>query len=152
MSETTKFVELRMSQDIDTAGRDSPAAARQAPVLGETSQKALLSTGGVLGALAMSSCCILPLALFSLGVTGAWIGNLAALYPYKWFFFVPAAGFIAGGFYKVYRKPRVVECESVAYCGTPVADRIAKVALWSASALVIAAIAFPYIVPYLLES
>jgi mercuric ion transport protein len=30
---------------------------------------------GLLGALAASSCCILPLVLFSLGVSGAWIGN-----------------------------------------------------------------------------
>ncbi len=141
-----------MNQDTRSAVRDIPAAARKRPVVGEESQKALLSTGGVLGALAMSSCCILPLALFSLGVTGTWIGNLAALYPYKWFFFIPAAGFIAGGFYKIYRKPKVTECEGRPVCATPISDRINKIALWSASALALAALAFPYLVPYLLES
>lgn len=141
-----------MRQDVDTVARGVSAAARKRPVVGEQSQKALLSTGSVLGALAMSSCCILPLALFSLGVTGAWIGNLAALYPYKWFFFIPAAGFIAGGFYKVYRRPKVTECEGGAHCATPISDRVNKIVLWSASALVLAALAFPYIVPYLLES
>jgi mercuric ion transport protein len=35
----------------------------------------LMAAGGLLGALAASSCCVLPLALFALGVSGAWIGN-----------------------------------------------------------------------------
>ena len=33
----------------------------------------LVAAGGVIGALAASSCCILPLVLFGLGVSGAWI-------------------------------------------------------------------------------
>ena len=39
----------------------------------------LMAAGGLLGALAASSCCILPLALFGLGVSGAWIGNFTRL-------------------------------------------------------------------------
>ena len=38
-----------------------------------------LALGGILGAIAASSCCIVPLVLFSLGATGAWVGNLGAL-------------------------------------------------------------------------
>lgn len=38
--------------------------------LNEQTKKSLLAGGSVLGAVAMSSCCIVPLALFSLGVTG----------------------------------------------------------------------------------
>ena len=34
----------------------------------------LLAAGGLLGALAASSCCVLPLALFSLGVSGVKAG------------------------------------------------------------------------------
>ncbi len=141
-----------MNQDAHTAVGDVSSAVRKKPVLGEDSQKALLSTGSVLGALGMSSCCILPLALFSVGVTGTWIGNLAALYPYKWYFFVPAAAFIAAGFYKIYRKPKVIGCEENSQCGTPVSDRINKIALWFASVLALAALIFPYVVPYLLAT
>ncbi|MGH6880679.1 MAG: mercuric transporter MerT family protein, partial [Hypericibacter sp.] len=43
----------------------------------------LIAAGGVLGALAAMSCCILPLVLFALGISGAWIGNLTALAPYQ---------------------------------------------------------------------
>ena len=41
----------------------------------------LIAAGGVLGALAATSCCIIPLVLFTLGIGGAWIGNLKALAP-----------------------------------------------------------------------
>ena len=43
----------------------------------------LLVVVGVLGALAASSCCIAPLLLFALGVSGAWIANLTQLAPYQ---------------------------------------------------------------------
>ncbi len=123
-------------------------ATRPSSGMSEKAQKSALTSGSVVGALAVSSCCILPLVLFSLGLTGAWIGGLTALYPYKWYFFVPAAGFIAGGFYKVYRKPDASAC--AADCASPISDRINKIALWFSTALVLAALAFPYAAPALL--
>lgn len=119
---------------------------------GETRRRGLISAGGALGALAMSSCCILPLVLFSLGVTGVWIGSLAALYPYKLYFLVPTAGFLVSGLYLAYRKPKVAACEGDSYCGTPIADRINKTILWMSTVLVLAALAFPYYAPLLLDS
>ena len=119
--------------------------------LDERSKKTLFASGGMLGALAMSSCCILPLVLFSLGVTGAWIGNLAALYPYKLYFLVPTAALLAGGFYTVYSKPKAAACEEADYCATPISDRINKSVLWGSSVLVLAALAFPYFAPLLLD-
>jgi len=116
-----------------------------------TQRGGLAAAGGLLGAVAMSSCCIVPLVLFGLGVTGAWIGNLTALYPYKLYFLVPTAGFLATGFYWAYRKPKATACEADGYCGTPIADRINKAVLWGASGLFLAALAFPYLAPMLLE-
>ena len=49
-------------------------AVDQTPVQPERRQR-WLAAGGVLGALASSSCCILPVALFSLGASGAWLGK-----------------------------------------------------------------------------
>src|SRR6476620_9184701 len=43
----------------------------------------LVAAGGILAAIAASSCCVVPLLLFSLGVSGAWIGNLTRLAPYQ---------------------------------------------------------------------
>ncbi len=123
-------------------------AAPRSPGIDDETRKTVFASGSVLGALAMSSCCIVPLVLFSVGLSGAWLGKLTALYPYKWYLFVPAAGFIAAGFYFVYRKPKA--CDDGAYCATPPSDRINKVALWSSTVLVLAALAFPYAAPTLL--
>ena len=141
-----------MTEPIPSATWKNPAAGPAKPGLDEKTKKSLLTSGSALGALAVSSCCILPLVLFSLGVTGAWIGNLPALYPYKLYFLIPTAAFLAGGFYKVYRKPAAASCLEGSYCATPISDRINKIVLWSASILVAAALAFPYVAPLLLDS
>lgn len=112
-------------------------------------RKPWVAAGGILGAIAASSCCILPLVLFSLGVGGAWIGNLTALAPYQPIFVVITLGFLGYGYWLVYRKPKA-ECAEAAACARPLPNRIVKLSLWLATALVAAAIAFPYVAPILL--
>ncbi|SIO62879.1 mercuric ion transport protein [Bradyrhizobium erythrophlei] len=109
----------------------------------------LIAAGGILGALAASSCCIVPLVLFSLGVGGAWIGNLTALAPYKPLFVAGTAGIIGYGLYLVYWKPGQA-CADGAACARPIRSRFVKLALWFATALVVAAFAFDYVAPLLL--
>ena len=139
-----------MSDQNPSTARYVPRLGRADIGVGEETKKRVFASGSVLGALAVSLCCVLPLALFSLGLSGAWLGTLTALYPYKWYFFVPAAGFIAGGFYMVYRKPKASECATGAACAAPGFDRVNKVVLWSSTVLVVAAMAFPYAAPALL--
>ena len=134
----------------------SPGLAR--PVAADASlgdeqrlRKTVFTGASVLGAIVMSSCCIIPLALFSVGVTTAWIGNLAALYPYKWIFFSVTAVFLAGGFYTAYAKPAARDCPPEEACALPVSDRVNRTVLWTATVLVGAAVAFPYVAPILLE-
>ena len=103
--------------------------------------------GGMLGALGAASCCIAPLVLFSLGISGAWIGNLAALAPYQPYFVAPTLALLALGYTMVYRKPKAVEG---AICAQPNLGRVTKPALWAATALISAALAFPYVAPRLL--
>ena len=102
-----------------------------------TATTGFVAAGGLIGALAASSCCVLPLALFSLGVSGAWIGNLAAFAPYQPLFVAVTLGFLATGYWMVYRRPK--------------AAYIVKFALWGATVLVAAAMAFPYVAPLLLD-
>lgn len=120
--------------------------------LDEQTQRTVFASGSVVGALAMSSCCMVPLVLFSLGITGAWIGNLASLYPYKPYFFGATAVFLGLGFYRVYRKPVAVACDATGQCGTPLSIRLTKTALWLSTFLVLAALSFPYYAPLLLDS
>ena len=109
----------------------------------------LVALGGVFGAIAASSCCLVPLALFGLGLGGAWMGNLAALSPYQPIFIAATVACLATGYWMVYRKPDAA-CDDDPSCGRPGSRRWVLVALWSATGLVIAAAAFPYIGPGLL--
>jgi mercuric ion transport protein len=109
----------------------------------------LMAMGGLLAALAAASCCVVPFALFLLGITGAWISNLTALEPYQPIFAAIAFGFLGCGFYLVYRKPRVA-CAEGSYCDTPTSKRTAKIGLWSAAILVVIALGFPKLAPLFL--
>lgn len=113
-------------------------------------RKTWVAAGGVLGALAASSCCILPLVLFSLGVGGAWIGNLTALTPYQPIFVTVTLGLLGYGYWLVYRRPKSACADSTA-CARPLPNRIVKLSLWLATLLVAAAIAFPYAAPIFLD-
>lgn len=104
-----------------------------------------IAAGGVLGALGASSCCILPLVLFSLGLSGAWVGNLTALEPVRPLFIAVSLGFLGYGFWLVYRPAPA--CQSGSACARPVSARFVKLALWGASTLILLAIAWPWIAP-----
>jgi len=109
----------------------------------------LVAAGGILGALAMSSCCLLPLVLFSLGIGGAWVGNLTALEPYRPIFISITILFLGYGYYLVYRKPKT-DCAEGKSCARPLPNRMVKASLWIATALALAAVVFPYVAPILL--
>ncbi|WP_331374838.1 mercuric transporter MerT family protein [Sinorhizobium chiapasense] len=111
----------------------------------------LIAAGGILGALGASSCCIVPLILFSLGIGGAWVGNLTALAPYKPFFVAGTTGVLGYGYYLVYWKPRPA-CADDAACTRAKPSRFVQAALWLATVLVIAAFAFDFVAPLLLAA
>ena len=130
-----------MAEVQETAARERHQSA---------TKPTLAAAGGLLGALAASSCCIVPLVLFSLGIGGAWLGNLTALAPYQPIFVVVTLGCLATGFWMVYAKPRAASANG-SHCAPPVSRRIVKIALWSATVLIAAAMAFPYVAPVLLD-
>ncbi|MBR1208177.1 MULTISPECIES: mercuric transporter MerT family protein [unclassified Bradyrhizobium] len=134
-----------------TAAVTSAAANPPASERGEVGRQRLIAVGGILGALAASSCCIVPLVLFSIGIGGAWIGNLTALAPYKPLFVAATAGLLGYGFYLVYWKPRRA-CADGAACARPISSRLVQLALWIATVLVVAAFAFDYVAPLLLHA
>jgi mercuric ion transport protein len=134
------------------ATKDVTAPLRGRPLAGERHRAAragLAAAGGLVGALAASSCCILPLALFSVGAGGAWIGNLTALAPYQPFLLAVTAAMLGFGFHQVYRGRRA--CPDGEACARPLPDKLAQAGLWIATALVGAAMAFPAVAPLFLS-
>jgi mercuric ion transport protein len=114
-------------------------------------QQALLALGGLFGALAATSCCILPLILFSLGVSGAWIGNFTQLAPYHPLFVGAALVCIVAGAWLVGRASQRA-CGAGEACARPLSKRLIKAALVVAALLVVAAIGFDLLAPRLLNS
>jgi len=110
-----------------------------------------LSVGGILAALGTTACCVIPFGLFLAGVSGAWIGDLTALEPYKPIFAAVALGFVGYGGYLVYWKP-MAACADGSYCARPASNRIAKIGLWGAGVLVVVGFGFPYVARAFLDS
>ena len=110
----------------------------------------VMAAGGILSALAASSCCILPLVLFSLGVSGAWIGNLTRLAPYQPYFIAVTIAFLAGGYWMIYSSSKLV-CAEGAACARPLPNRLVKFGLVAATVLVITALGFDFLAPLLLN-
>lgn len=100
-----------------------------------------------LGALTLTSCCILPLVLVSFGVSGVFIAQMGALYAYKWLTFGVAAAFLGYGFYKAYRPVRCADGS----CPRPVNRTAMRSVLWVATAVILIAMLFPYASPYILS-
>jgi len=110
-----------------------------------------LSLGGILAALGASSCCVIPFALFSLGVSGAWIADLTALEPYQPAFLAVAFACLGGGFV-LHRRKADAACGEGASCARLVSDRAARVGFWVATLLIVVAVAFPPIAAFFLQS
>lgn len=113
-------------------------------------KQTLVAAGSLLGALAASSCCILPIVLFSLGISGAWIGNFTQLAPYQPYFIVATLGFLGAGFWLVHRASKRA-CADGEACAQPLPNRLVKIVLIAATAIVIVAWSFDYVAPYVLS-
>jgi mercuric ion transport protein len=109
----------------------------------------LLAAGGVIGALAASSCCIVPLVLFAIGVSGAWIANLTQLAPYQPYFIAATFACLVGGYRLRYRS-RKMACTDDQVCVRPLSSRIVTSGLILATILVIGALAFDVVAPLIL--
>ncbi len=118
------------------------AAVQQAP--DERRKMRWMTGGGALAAFGAAGCCILPLVLFSLGISGAWIGTLTSLAPYKPIFVTVSAGFLAYGFWLVYRKPK---CADGTVCARPLPNRLIKFSLWGSAILITTATFWTWIAP-----
>ena len=94
-----------------------------------------------------SLCCVAPLVLLMLGISGAWIGQLTALEPYRPFFIGVTAVFMILAFRQLYVGP--ARCEPGAACENPRLQKRQRQIFWVVAAGLAALIAFPWAVPYL---
>ncbi len=108
------------------------------------SVRGALAAGGVAAILA-STCCLGPLVLVALGFSGAWIGNLTRLEPYRPLFIAAALVAMFFAYRRIYRP--AVDCKAGTACAVPSTQRTYKVIFWVVAALIIVALGFPYVLP-----
>src|SRR5258706_8756046 len=92
------------------------------------------------------SCCVFPVALSFLGASG--LAFAAALTPYRSYFLGLTLISLATAFYFTYR-PQKEDCPPGTACAVPKSGKLQMLFLWSVTVLVVALLAFPYLVPYL---
>lgn len=104
-----------------------------------------LATSG-LAAILASTCCLGPLVLVALGFSGAWIGNLTVLEPYRPLFIGAAliALFLAQR--RIFGQSTA--CKPGAVCAAPRVAKTYKTLFWVVAVLVVVALAFPYVLPF----
>jgi mercuric ion transport protein len=91
------------------------------------------------------------MVLFSLGVSGAWIGNLTRLAPYQPCFIVAAFSFLGAGYWLASRDSKRA-CADGETCAHPLPNRLVKASLVVATVLVMAALGFDFLAPLLFNS
>jgi mercuric ion transport protein len=130
-AEPVKYRPLKLERRLNHLHENSEANSNESAING---LEKLFAAGGVIGALVASSCCIVPLVFVSLGISGAWIGSLTALEPYKPHFLAVTGLALAAGFWHVYFKPKPA-CENESFCVRPMSGLITHSALWIATVI-----------------
>lgn len=104
-----------------------------------------LFAGGV-AAIFASACCLGPLILVTLGFSGAWIGNLTSLDPYRPIFIGAALVALFLAWRRIYRPAQA--CKPGDVCAVPQVQAAYKVIFWVVAVLVMVALVFPYVMPF----
>jgi len=104
-----------------------------------------LAAGGIAAILA-STCCLGPLVLVTLGFSGAWIGNLTALEPYRPLFIGAALVALFFAWRRIFRPAQ--DCKPGEVCAIQRVRTAYKLIFWIVAALVLVALGFPYVLPF----
>ncbi|MGH8584061.1 MAG: mercuric transporter MerT family protein [Gammaproteobacteria bacterium] len=101
---------------------------------------------GALAAVGASLCCVAPLVLLALGISGAWIGTLAALEPYRPVFIVLTLLFLGLAFRRLYLVPQV--CAPGTPCADPSTVQRQRWTFWLVALPLVALLAVPWLAPW----
>ena len=110
----------------------------------DTVPRVALAAGG-LAALLASACCVAPLVLIGVGLSGAWMIHLQALEPLQPLFLAVALGALAIAGWRLWRP--VADCNDGAVCARPGARRAYRALFVAVAMLVLAVIVFPWFAP-----
>jgi mercuric ion transport protein len=104
--------------------------------------------GAALAAIGASICCVVPLVLVLLGISGAWIANLTALDRWRPWFTAATVLCLALAFWQLYGPAS--RCRTDGSCVEPRTLARRRRALWSATAVIALLVLFPYYIVWFL--
>ncbi len=103
----------------------------------------------IIAGIAASTCCLGPLVLLTLGVSGSWIGSLSAMEPFRPYLMGLTLLLLGLAFRRLYLVPQ--RCAVDAPCATPANLRRQRGIFWVVTVAVLAIMAFPWYGPFLLD-
>lgn len=101
---------------------------------------------GALAAVLGSVCCLGPLLLLMLGISGAWIANLTVFAAYRPLLIGVALAALLVAYVRIWRAP--ASCAPARACATPGVQRRYKLLFWIVLAFVVAAFGFQFVAPW----
>lgn len=116
-----------------------------APV-GKSSTLAIV--GAALAAVGASICCVVPLVMVLLGISGAWIASLTALDRWRPWFMAATLLCLVLAFWQLYGPTS--RCRTDGSCGEPRTLARRRRWLWGATALISLLLLFPYYIVWFL--
>jgi mercuric ion transport protein len=115
----------------------------------ENSQSKTTLIAGILAGMGASACCVGPLLLLSLGISGSWIGYLSDMEAYRPYLTVITLIFMGLAFRKLYLVPQ--QCAIGTPCASPSYMKKQRIIFWLVSAFIFLMITFPYYAEYIIE-
>jgi mercuric ion transport protein len=96
---------------------------------------------GLLAAIGASVCCVGPLVLLALGISGSWVGSLTAMEPYRPIFIGLTLLFLGLAFRKLYLVPQV--CAPGMPCADPRTIQRQRLMFWVVAVFLLGLLAVP---------
>jgi mercuric ion transport protein len=103
--------------------------------------------GGLLAGIAASACCVAPLILLLLGFSGAWLGNLTVLEPYRPVFIGIACVALLIAYQRIFRPKLRQSCEQGETCANSQTNNRYKWLFIGVLVVVLTSVVSPYLVP-----
>lgn len=104
--------------------------------------------GASVAAIGASVCCVVPLVLVVLGLSGAWIANLTALDAWRPWFSAATLACLGWASWSLYGPSS--RCRADGECVDPSVLRRRRLWLWIATFVIALLLLFPYYVPWFL--
>ena len=112
--------------------------------MAQLTERTSLITSAV-AAIGASVCCVGPLVLLMLGVSGSWIGSLTAMEPFRPYLIGVTLLFLSLAFRKLYLVAQ--PCGSGSACANPTVLMRQRITFWVVAALLLGLLAVPWFAP-----